>query len=129
MEPEITGITIKVSVDVLNTKGLKRRAGLDIDIELAVYDEHIANKAKWNKFIGDHTKQAIEACLERIKEEYGGIEAMRAPPEKGSVEETVEELDKKAKEAWEEQNPKAEAASKTPPPGSDDRGVFNPLEG
>jgi len=100
MEIEIDTVEFTVAVHYKNSKGLARRAALGLALEKEVFEENYANKAKWNKYIGDLTKQAIEACLDRGREEYGGIEALRASSvAPGTATDATD-----ATEEWEEQN-------------------------
>lgn len=113
---EVLSLNITVKMHYKNTRGLTRVAGLEFEIEKKKLDIEMANKGKWNKFIGDMVMDSHDACIEKAKEEYAG----KAP------EPTPEEADAIAKKAWKEQDARAkrirEASipiSPDPQPGHD----------
>ncbi len=69
---EVSSLNIAIKLHYKNEKGLTRVAGLEFEIEIDVLEEELANKSKWNKFIGDMVKDAYEACIDVAKDEYRG---------------------------------------------------------
>ncbi len=109
MDIEIKSLQLTVAVNYRNERGLTRRAALEFEVDKPELEEKLANKGKFNKFIGDMVKDGMDACLGAAGDEYRG--KARPKPD----EETPEEV-------WEEQN--AQAEKNTPPsPESEDRSV------
>ncbi len=107
-EIEVKGFEIQIKMNYKNSKGLIRQAGLGFEFTPEVLEPLLANKAKFNKFMGDHIMDAYTACEDLAKEEY-------SPRGKFARQEVVEDL-------WKEQEKKAKKA--TPPnPDATDRSI------
>ena len=112
MDIEILSLNLTVKVHFKNARGLTRSAGLEFEIERDKLDTELANKGKFNKFVGDMVMDAYNACLEVAQEEYRG----KGRPDSPS---TDEEADRLAKDLWKEQNARASAAQEQPTPDAE----------